>query len=92
MALATNEHKWIFPVLEPLIPVWYQAEGLYHPLIQGPVAYDINCVNKHNFLLLTGANMSGKTTFMRSMGVGALLAHLGMGVPATKMHISFLQV
>ncbi|MEO8428635.1 MAG: DNA mismatch repair protein MutS, partial [Verrucomicrobiota bacterium] len=44
-----------------------------------------------NFLLLTGANMSGKTTFMRSLGVSALLAHLGMGVPAASLRISFLQ-
>ena len=43
------------------------------------------------FLLLTGANMSGKTTFMRALGVAALLAHLGMGVPAKAMEISFLQ-
>jgi DNA mismatch repair ATPase MutS len=43
-----------------------------------------------NFLLLTGANMSGKTTFLRALGVGSLLAHIGMGVPANKMRISFL--
>jgi DNA mismatch repair ATPase MutS len=34
--------------------------------------------------------MSGKTTFMRALGVGALLAHLGCGVPARAMRISFL--
>jgi DNA mismatch repair ATPase MutS len=41
-------------------------------------------------MLLTGANMSGKTTFMRALGVAALLAHLGMGVPAAHMQIGFL--
>jgi DNA mismatch repair ATPase MutS len=35
--------------------------------------------------------MSGKTTFMRALGVGALLSHLGMAVPAEKLNISFLQ-
>ena len=35
--------------------------------------------------------MSGKTTFMRALGVGALLAHLGMGVPARSLRTSFLQ-
>ena len=34
--------------------------------------------------------MSGKTTFMRALGVGALLAHLGMGTPATSFRLSFL--
>jgi DNA mismatch repair ATPase MutS len=35
--------------------------------------------------------MSGKTTFMRTLGVSALLAHLGMGVPAASYNISFLE-
>lgn len=42
-------------------------------------------------MILTGANMSGKTTLMRAMGVSAILAHLGMGVPAQEMSISFLE-
>jgi DNA mismatch repair ATPase MutS len=33
-------------------------------------------------LFLTGPNMAGKTTFLRSLGVALYLAHLGMGVPA----------
>jgi len=91
MALATNEHRWIFPELLPQSPVCFQAQGLFHPLLQKPVAYDLALENGRNFLLLTGANMSGKTTFMRSLGVSALLAHLGMGVPARHLKISFLQ-
>jgi DNA mismatch repair ATPase MutS len=91
MALASNEHGWNFPELFSANPVCFQAQGLYHPLLVNPVAYDIAFENDHNFLLLTGANMSGKTTFMRALGVGALLAHLGMGVPAKKLRTSFLQ-
>ncbi|MBS1690504.1 MAG: DNA mismatch repair protein MutS, partial [Bacteroidetes bacterium] len=53
--------------------------------------YDIHFSDTQDFLLLTGANMSGKTTFMRAIGVSALLAHLGMGVPAKSLSISFLQ-
>jgi DNA mismatch repair protein MutS len=91
MALATKEHGWVFPELLPALPVCFEVEGLYHPLLQAPVAYDMTFENRMNFLLLTGANMSGKTTFMRSLGVGALLAHLGMGVPARALRISFMQ-
>jgi len=32
--------------------------------------------------------MGGKSTFIKAMGIGVYLAHLGMGVPATKMHLS----
>jgi len=91
MAIATKAHGWAFPELLPALPVCINAKGLHHPLLQRPVSYDIVFENGRNFLLLTGANMSGKTTFMRSLGVAALLAHLGMGVPATSFRVSFLQ-
>ena len=91
MAKATNEHQWSFPVLLPELPICFEASQLYHPLLHTPVAYDITFTNNQNFLVLTGANMSGKTTFMRALGVGALLAHLGMGVPAALLRISFMQ-
>lgn len=91
MAKATVAHKWVFPQLLPAMPLRFESEGLYHPLLQQPVAYETNFRDGKNFLLLTGANMSGKTTYMRSLGVGALLAHLGMGVPARSMSVSFLQ-
>lgn len=91
MARATKEHGWTFPELQAAMPVCLVAEGLKHPLLDKPVAYDMNLNEGNNFLLLTGANMSGKTTFMRALGVSALLAHLGMGVPAKSLKISFLQ-
>lgn len=91
MAHATRYHNWTFPVLSAAIPLKYEAKGLFHPLLHTPVAYDMQFSSGRNFLLLTGANMSGKTTFMRALGVGALLAHLGMGVPAAEMHISFMR-
>lgn len=91
MALATKQHGWIFPQLSAAYPIRMKATGLYHPLLKQPVSYDVDFNEHQNFLLLTGANMSGKTTFMRTLGVSALLAHLGMGVPATSFHISFLE-
>lgn len=91
LAKATKANGWAFPVLQPAYPVCLKASGLYHPLLQAPVTYDADFDGKHNFMMLTGANMSGKTTFMRALGVAALLAHLGMGVPAKAMEVSFLQ-
>ncbi len=91
MAIATKVHGWVFPELLPASPVCMETTGLSHPLLKEPVSYDIAFEQDRNFLLLTGANMSGKTTFMRALGVGALLAHVGMGVPARIMRISFLQ-
>lgn len=91
MAVATLEHGWTIPELLPSETLHYQAQQLYHPLLKKPVAYDIEYTRERNFLFLTGANMSGKSTLIRAMGVGALLAHIGMGVPAKAMQISFLE-
>jgi DNA mismatch repair ATPase MutS len=90
LAKATIEHHWAFPTLLPERPVELNAEGLYHPLLQHPVPYDMSFRDGRSFLLLTGANMSGKTTMLRSLGVATLMAHLGCGVPARSMSISFL--
>lgn len=91
MAAATLEHGWMMPSLLPSDALHYEAEQLFHPLLKNPVAYNIEYTRDKNFLFLTGANMSGKSTLIRSMGVGALLAHIGMGVPAKAMQISFLE-
>ncbi|MBX2904816.1 MAG: hypothetical protein KF744_02175 [Taibaiella sp.] len=90
LALATLEHKWTFPELLPEKPVLLHASGFWHPLISSPVAYDVSFSEGQNFMLLTGANMSGKTTFLRALGVTSLLAHLGMGVPAARLRTSFM--
>ncbi|MCT4639708.1 MAG: DNA mismatch repair protein MutS [Bacteroidales bacterium] len=47
-----------------------EAKEVYHPLIDGCVANSINVDDKS--VLLTGSNMSGKTTFIRSIGVNII--------------------
>lgn len=88
MAKAVKEHKLAFPeILECDAPVM-EAQGLYHPLLDAPVAYDLQLDQGKNFLFLTGANMAGKSTFIRAVGIGLYLAALGMGVPAVSMRVS----
>lgn len=91
MARATNEHKLEFAELLPDLPVLLEGEAIYHPLLATPVSYDLSFGAGKNFLLLTGANMSGKTTFLRAVGISSLMAHLGMGVPAKRLRTSFMQ-
>lgn len=88
MALAIKQYSLVFPEFvngnEPII----DAKGLYHILLPQPVAHNISLDTKTNFLFLTGANMAGKSTFIRSVGTAVFLAHLGMGVPAKEMQLS----
>lgn len=88
MAMAVRKYKLSFPEFidseEPII----QAEKIYHILLPEPISYDIILSPQSHFLFLTGANMSGKSTFIKSLGVSVYLAHLGMGVPAARLQLS----
>lgn len=88
MAVAVKKFNLHFPdIIETKEPV-IQANGLYHLLLQTPVAYDITLNPQTNFLFLTGANMAGKSTLIKSVGCAVYLAHVGMGVPAQSMQLS----
>ena len=88
MAMATRRYQLSFPVFVDQEDPYLDIQSLYHLLLPKPVAYDVRLDRESNFLFLTGANMGGKSTFIRSVGVVVFLAHLGMGVPARAMRLS----
>jgi DNA mismatch repair ATPase MutS len=89
MATACMNYKFSFPEFTQHIVPHFEAKQLYHPLLPTPVAYDITLTPDQNFLFLTGANMAGKSTFIKAIGVSTYLAHIGMGVPAQNLQINF---
>ena len=88
MASAVHRYGLSFPIFhiqeQPLI----DAQSLYHILLEKPTSYDVHLSKESNFIFLTGANMAGKSTFIRSVGSAVFLAHLGMGVPAKSMELT----
>jgi len=88
MAMAVQRLGLTFPIFkiqeQPLI----DAQSLYHILLPKPVAYDVHMSKESNFVFLTGANMAGKSTFIRAVGTAVFMAHLGMGVPAKSMELT----
>ena len=88
MAMAVKEYGLHFPELVPGNQPLLQATGLFHLLLRQPVDYDIVLQPGSNFLFLTGANMAGKSTFIKAVGTAVFLAHLGMGVPAKSLRLS----
>ncbi|MEP7164699.1 MAG: DNA mismatch repair protein MutS [Ferruginibacter sp.] len=88
MAMAVKKHGLAFPEFAASAQPFIEMDGLYHILLKHPVAYDVVMNRQTNFLFLTGANMAGKSTFIKSVGAAVFLAHIGMGVPAIKMELS----
>ncbi len=82
-----------FPALLPGGPR-YEAEGLGHPLLPEArsVRNDLHLGSDLRLLVVSGSNMSGKSTWLRTIGVNAVLAFAGAPVRARRMAISPLSV
>ena len=72
------ERGFVFPVVLPAeIPGDRQRvllEGVYHPQVKNAVANTVEITADQPVIFLTGANMAGKSTFMKSLGVALFLA------------------
>ena len=88
MAMAVKTYNLHFPSFIESEQPYFKAEGLYHVLLQTPVAYDLVMNPEENFVFLTGANMAGKSTLIKAVGSSVFLAHIGMGVPAKTMELT----
>lgn len=72
--------------------VFYEARGLYHPFLgQQAVRNDFSISDQH-YYIVTGANMAGKSTFLRSIGINYVLACCGMPVFADSLRVSLFSL
>ena len=88
VACVSRERGYAFAKALPSGENVFKIENLYHPLIKNPITNSININEKNNMIFLTGANMAGKSTFMKAFGISAFLAHMGFPVPASLMEFS----
>jgi ABC-type multidrug transport system fused ATPase/permease subunit len=88
-----NNPDWILPELSES-EFKLQAESIGHPLIPRAenVRNDITLRGKGNIMVVTGPNMAGKTTFLKTLGVNIVLALAGAPVCARRFVISPLRV
>lgn len=96
MALATlhfEQPAWVFPSLET-DGTQLTAEALAHPLLPSDraVGNDVQIGPAGSYLLVTGSNMSGKSTLLRAIGVNVVLAQMGGPVCAARMALPPLAV
>jgi DNA mismatch repair protein MutS len=64
-----------------------KLSDFYHPLLENPVKNSIETYS--NVIVLNGPNMSGKSTFLKSVGLCVYFGHLGIGIPALEGEIPF---
>jgi hypothetical protein len=74
--------------------VLFHAEGMAHPLLPlgQAVRNDILIDEKHRLYIVSGSNMSGKSTIMRTIGTNVVLGLAGAPVPATRLSLSPLHL
>ena len=66
-----------------------EAKDMYHPLVEEPVA---NSIYEKRSVLLTGSNASGKSTFLKTTAICALLAQTIDTIPAHSYHSNFFRI
>lgn len=89
--IAIGEYREMHPYCIPEFTDQKEIEvqGMYHPLLQDPVSNDISVKGS---VLITGSNASGKSTFLKTMAINAILAQTVHTCPAKSCRISMFRV
>lgn len=89
LAKATDKYRFAFPVFRD--DRGLALKNFYHPLLKDPVKSSIDTAGD-NVILITGPNMSGKSTLLKSIALCVYLAHTGMAVPADACTLPFFDM
>ena len=93
-SLHLNYPEWCFPRIEIHEGYTYIAKELAHPLIPTlqRVSNDFYLEDTHKIDIITGSNMAGKSTFLRTIGINAVLAFSGAPVCAKSMKVTVMNL
>lgn len=90
VAQVTGKHSMVYPTVHPKGTGILKVAGVYHPLLKNAVANSLHMDPSRNLVFLTGANMAGKSTFLRSFSTAVYIAHMGFPIAASAMEFSVL--
>lgn len=85
VAGVAQKRKFVFPKAQEKGVYELKLEGLYHPELTNPVSNNITLNAQKPIVFLTGANMAGKSTLLRSLSTAVYIAHMGFPVAAKSM-------
>lgn len=84
LSFGISKHNFAYP---NFTSDYLKLRDFYHPLLEKPVKNNLE--TNDNVIVLNGANMSGKSTFLKAVGLCVYLGHLGVGIPASMGEIPF---
>ncbi|MES2806742.1 MAG: DNA mismatch repair protein [Bacteroidota bacterium] len=89
--LSYNNPEFVYPTLNTNFEIDFT--DLSHPLLNEKtrIGNDV-CFQPQSFMILTGSNMSGKSTFLRSLGINMVLSGMGSPVCASQANVHPLPV
>lgn len=87
VASAVRKYGYSYPTYNSTM-VGINITGLFHPFLEEHVSNDLHLSDAKNLCFLTGPNMAGKSTYLKSFGISVYLAHLGFPVPSESMETS----
>ena len=93
--LHRNHPQWVFPeiVATGSAPIVFEAAEMKHPLIPDAVSVANDyAMENHRIALITGSNMAGKSTFLRTVGSNLVLAFAGAPVCAGQLRTSVVRL
>jgi len=89
---AFNHPTYTYPTINEEEQV-YVGEDVAHPLLQGSATgNDFSLGELERFYLLTGANMTGKSTFIRTVGVNLIFGYLGLPLRAKSVNLPMVRL
>lgn len=84
IASAIKSNNFVFPCI---VKDEFEIRQMFHPLLKHPIKNDLQLFS--HVVLLTRANMSGKSTLLKTISLVVYFAHLGFAVPAENANIPF---
>lgn len=87
LATSASAAGLIFPTIAIDRHDAFVLEGLRHPLVKNAESNTIALQPDERVMFVTGPNMAGKSTLLRTLGIVTVFAHIGLPVPATRATI-----
>ena len=86
-----DEKNLTLPIYSQEVKPIMDVSNCFHPFLDNPVVNSFTYKDGTNLCFITGPNMSGKSTFLKTVAVLIYFSHLGFPVPASRFETTLFQ-